>query len=120
MPPPNGVELPIFHKIVELYELFCQYIKLFPKREKFGIGQKCDNVLLEILELIIIASQIPKNQKLSYLEKASVKLNVLKILFRIIKKLKIIDIKKYIELESHCQEVGKMLGGWIKSLKIGC
>lgn len=109
--------MPIFHKIIELYELLCQYLKIFPKRERFGIGQKCDNLLLEILELIIIASQIPKNQKLLYLGKASLKLNVLKILFRLIKNLKIIDIKNYIKLESHCQEIGKMLGGWIKSIK---
>jgi len=118
VPPPNGVELPIFHKIIELYELFCQYLKFFPKRETFGIGQKCDDILLETIESIIIASQVSKKQKLPYLEKASLKLNVLKILFRIIKKLKIIDIKKYIALENHCQEIGRMLGGWIKSVKI--
>ena len=29
---------------------------------------------------------------------------------------KSIDIKKYIELEKQLNEIGKMLGGWIRSL----
>ena len=105
------------HKIIGLYKLFHQYLKIFPKIERFGIGQKCDNNLLKILELAILASQISGIKKLIYLEKASRKLNTLKILFRLIKELKIIDLNKYIQLETYCQEIGKMLGGWIRSIK---
>lgn len=41
----------------------------------------------------------------------------LKILIRILKDLKILDIKKYLLLEDELQEIGKMLGGWIKFVK---
>jgi len=92
-------------------------LEVFPKRQKFSIGQKCENIIIEILESIIIASQVPKTSKLLYLEKASIKLNILKIFFRLLKEFRIVDIKKYINLETYCQEIGKMLGGWIKSIK---
>ena len=116
-PPPSQFNISILHKIIELYKIFYQYLELFPKRQKFGVGQKCENIIIEILESIIIALQIPKNNKLPYLEKASIKLNVLKIFFRLTTEFKIIDNKKYVNLEIYCQEIGKMLGGWIKSVK---
>jgi len=54
---------------------------------------------------------------LPILENASKKLNTLKILIRLLKEIKAIDIKKYVILENFCQEIGKMLGGWIKFIK---
>jgi len=41
----------------------------------------------------------------------------LKILFRLCYELKIINQKKYLLMEEKSQEIGRMLGGWIKSLK---
>ncbi len=49
------------------------------------------------------------------LEKASQKLDLLKVLIRLTKDLKILDNKKYLEIQKRIREIGKMLGGWIKS-----
>jgi hypothetical protein len=116
MPPPQ-VEIPIIHRIFEFYKIFHSYSGVFPKRDKFNIGQKCENYIIEILELIIFASQSSSGAKLPILENASKKLNTLKILIRLLKEIKAIDIKKYVILENFCQEIGKMLGGWIKFIK---
>lgn len=72
--------------------------------------------MLELLELIIRAGDLPKREKLPLLKQASLKVDVLKILFRLLRDLKIIDNKKYLMLEEFLQEIGKMLGGWIKSV----
>lgn len=109
--------MPIFHKIIELFKIFHGYLEIFPKRDKFNIGQKCENYIIEILELIVLASQYSGTTKLPLLENTSKKLNTLKILIRLLKEINIIDLKKYIILENFCQEIGKMLGGWIKSIK---
>jgi len=78
------------------------------------LGQKIDNTALEILETITLAG-ISNQNKLNLLEKASQKLDLLKILIRLADDLKILDNKKYLEIQQKIQEIGKMLGGWIKS-----
>jgi hypothetical protein len=67
------------------------------------------------MESVILASQLSKTEKLPILQKASIKLDVLKVLIRLCKDLKVLDNKKYLILESQIQEIGRMLGGWIKA-----
>lgn len=70
-----------------------------------------------MIEEIITASSLTKYEKLPILKKVSTQVDLLKVLLRLAKELKIIDLKKYITLEEYLQEIGKMLGGWIKSLQ---
>lgn len=108
-------DIPLFTKTYELYKLFYEYLGSFPKKDRYSLGQKTEAVLLDLLEAIILASGLPKEEKLPILKKASLKLDVLKILFRLAKDVHALDTKKYILLEEHVQEIGKMLGGWIKA-----
>ncbi len=87
-----------------------------PKKDRYTLGQKCELVLLELLEGIIKASSVSKAEKLAPLRETSIKLDILKVYFRLGKDLKIIDNKKYTILEELLQEIGRMLGGWIKSV----
>jgi len=45
------------------------------------------------------------------------KTDTLKILIRLAKEVKALDNKKYIQLEQELQELGKMIGGWMRSIK---
>jgi len=54
---------------------------------------------------------------LSTLKEASLKLNVLRVFVRLLKDIKAIDSKKYVTLETMVDEIGRMLGGWIRSSK---
>lgn len=110
-------EIPILRKAYELYKAFYQYSINFPKKDKFGAAQKCENAILELIEKIIRASKSAKQNKVLILYDASVKLDVLKIFVRLLKDLKILDLKKYTILQQQVHEIGKMLGGWIKSVK---
>ena len=67
--------------------------------------------------MIITAGYLPHDQKMPVLQKASIKLDLLKILLRISSEIRCIDIKKYQHLAGYLIEIGKMLGGWIKSVK---
>ena len=109
--------MPIFHRIYEFYKLFYQYLQTFPKKDRYALGQKCENLILDVLELILFAAQSSKEDKLGTLEKASVKLNILKTFIRLTKEFRILDLRKYIILQENLNEIGRMLGGWIKSIK---
>ena len=97
--------------------MFYEYEKSFPRKDKYCLGQKCENLILEILELIVSAIQAYKATKLKFLDTASNKLNTLKFIIRLSKDVKALDSKKYEILQEKLNEIGRMLGGWIKSLK---
>jgi hypothetical protein len=89
--------------------------KSFPKKDRYTLGVKCENIILEILELLFLANSKQKASRSLILNKVDVKLKILKTLIRLCFDIKAIDQKKYILLQEHLQEIGKMLGGWIKS-----
>ena len=80
------------------------------------MGEKIKNIILEILELLMEAETAKRDWKKSFLEKASIKLGLLKILTRLSNDIKILEDKKYLELEEKIMEIGKMIGGWIKAV----
>jgi hypothetical protein len=104
------------HKIYELYKLFYGYLKFFPKKDRLTIGHRCENLILDILELIFLALSASANEKLTIVKKISAKLNVLRIFIRLSKDTKIIDLKRYIILQKEINDIGIMLGSWIKRL----
>jgi len=57
------------------------------------------------------------NNKTVTLQQISVKVDLLKVLLRFSKDTQSITDKKYLELQALLQEIGKMLGGWIRSTK---
>jgi four helix bundle protein len=110
-----NLDIPVFQKTYELYKFFYQLVAHFPKKDRYSIGQKIENGMLGLIEDIVTASQLSKSEKVPTLQGASIKLDVLKVLIRCCKDLKIIDNKNYLLLESKLQEIGRMLGGWIKA-----
>ena len=56
-------------------------------------------------------------QKLPFLTKAIVITDLLKIFIRMAKDTHALDTKKYIKLEEALQEIGRMLGGWKRSIQ---
>lgn len=58
-----------------------------------------------------------KAEKLPILRAVSVKLNLLRVFFRLAKDGKVIDLKKYMALEETVDEIGRMLCGWMRSAK---
>lgn len=110
-------DLPIIQKMYEFYRVFYQFSVNFPKKDKFTLGQRCENHIVALLEDFLLAGKSKREHKGEILFSVSVKLDTLKLLIRLLKDLKTIDLKKYVMLEEQLYEIGKMLGGWIKSLK---
>ncbi|MCR4277457.1 MAG: diversity-generating retroelement protein Avd [Candidatus Berkelbacteria bacterium] len=114
----ESLGLPIFQKSYDLYKAFYSCRDHVAKQDRHTVWQRCENLVLDLLQSIILASQQEKTEKLATLESASVQLNTLRILLRLTKDLKVIDPKKYVMLEKLIDEVGRMLGGWLKATKV--
>jgi len=88
-----------------------------PKKDKYTLGEKVQGSTLEMLELLIQGGWSKKEEKSYYLNKANVRLDLLKLLVRLSKDVKAVPEKHYLSLEEDLREIGKMLGGWIRSLR---
>jgi len=110
-------EIPIFKKTFDLYKLFYTLRNKIPKQDRFTIWQKCENLILSLFEHLLSAGCLAKEEKLPRLESMSVDLNLLRVFLRLAKEVKVIDNSKYVNLERDVDEIGRMLGGWIKSTK---
>ena len=109
--------IPIFKKTYELYKEFYGLRNSVPRPDRYTIWQRCENLILDILENILWASQLSRAEKLPVLEKSSLRLNFLRVFLRLCKEIKVLDSRKYILFEEDVDEIGRMLGGWIKSTK---
>lgn len=113
----NDLDIPIFKKAYDTYKEFVLLRTTIPKKDRYTIWQSCETHLLEMIECIITASQLIKSTKLPALEKASLKLNMTRVFIRLMKDTKTIDLKHYVAIQANLDEIGRMLGGWIRSTK---
>lgn len=111
----NEFDTPLFKKGYDLYKFFYAFRTTIPKQDKYTLWQRSESLLIEVLEGILCASYKSKFEKIPVLEKTSLKLNVLRVLIRLMKDIKCIDNKKYSMLEEILDEMGRMIGGWIRS-----
>jgi polyphosphate kinase 2 (PPK2 family) len=109
-------DIPVFKKAYEFYKMFYVFRTTVPKKDKYTIYQKSENLIIEIIEGILSASYKQKFEKIPALERTSLKLNVLRVFIRLMKEIQALDNKKYSALEEIIDEIGRMLGGWIRSL----
>lgn len=111
-------EIAIFKKSYELTIEIFNVTKLFPKNQRFLMVGRLEELIITILEKIIQANET--QDKLPVLKELSALLERLRILIRLSKDLTYIDFKKYERLSQGTDEIGRMLGGWIKySMKNG-
>ncbi len=113
----NDTEIPILKKTYELYKTFHEYRKVVPKHDRFTIYERSEGIILDLTEGIFLAGYSNSANKRTTLERASAKLNLLRLLIRLMKDTKTLDSKKYITLQESIDEIGRMLGGWIRSVK---
>jgi len=76
---------------------------------------RSEKTIIDILELLLEAGYTKSEGKVSLLDRASVKLNTLRFFIRLMKETRTFDMKKYTALQAVIDEIGRMLGGWIRS-----
>jgi len=111
----NDTEIPLLKKSYDLYKTFHEYRKSVPKHDRHTIYERSEQLMLDMIEAFFQAGYSRSDTKTGMLEKASVKLNTLRLLVRLMKDTKTLDTKKYVTLQEMIDEIGRMLGGWIRS-----
>lgn len=101
----------------EAYVVWFKILADFPKVYRYNLGGKIEERFLSLLENTFAAIYQSGEKKQAQLSLAVVKLDGLKFFLQLAWENKCIDGKKYTDISSQLNEVGRMIGGWIKGLE---
>jgi hypothetical protein len=104
---------PVVEKHYQLILWMLPKIANFPKDQRFLLADRIEVILLDILELLIKA--VYSKNKREILIKVNLKLDLLRFMMRIAKDMKYVNLKSYDFFSQSTIEVGRMVGGWLKS-----
>jgi len=105
--------------IIKMYDILLYampIINKFPRDYKFVLGDRIQQTLISTFEALLEAYYSVRSEKKSILSKVNVSLEKLRYLARLCYDLKLISNDRYQYLVERYNEVGKMVGGWIKVL----
>ncbi|UCE05288.1 MAG: diversity-generating retroelement protein Avd [bacterium] len=102
----------IITKTYDLLKYSIPILSRFPRDQKFLLGDQFQKLLTDILDSFIEAYYSKK--KLPILIPVNLKLEKLRYRIRLSHDFKYISNKQYGQLSEKVDEIGRMLGGWIK------
>lgn len=111
-------ELIIIPKIEKYIEYMLTILIKLPRTEKFSIGTELKTSMYEMLKYILLASKIEKGKRLELYNIIDSQIYYQRICIRIMYNNKWIDMKKYKYSNELLAEIGRILGGLIKSLGV--
>lgn len=111
------LDIPIVHKTYELYRTLHGLHKTIPKMERYTLWQRSENTAIDVLEALLRTGYLPQEKRPDHLIQVSAQVDILRVFLRLSFDIKAINQKKYIALQEALDEIGRMLGGWMKSLK---
>jgi hypothetical protein len=102
----------------ESYRAWHNHLVNIKRVDRYTIGTRIDEIFLSLLELIFRATfAYDKFEKLSLVSQAIGKADLLKFFLQLGWEQKVLDHTIYGQLILLLDEVGRMLGGWKKSLQ---
>lgn len=106
----------IYQKYTDVIEYGYNLLKKYPKSEKYGLSSEMRKSMFETIRLILYANKMSnKYNKLDIINKIDAEIASQKFFVRFSYKSKYINNNNYYEWSKRLDEVGKILGGWIKS-----
>jgi hypothetical protein len=108
-------ELIIIEKTYNLIIWSCQRIANFPRDKRYSLGERLECRLYDILDKLIRAKFTQDRN--SILRDINLDLEMLRFQFRLAKDLRCMSVESYGFASRSVNEIGKLVGSWIKKLK---
>ena len=109
-------ELLIYQKYIDLVEYGYNLLKKYPNSEKYGLTSEMRKSMFETIRLILYANKIAnRGIRLQTINKIDAEISSQKFFVRFSYKNKYISHSNYFEWSKRLDEIGKIIGGWIKS-----
>lgn len=109
-------ELPILNRVYDVYKTIDSLNEKLPKHKRYGLGSSTEESVLQLLEHLFMAKYAPKSHKAGFLLRAQAQLDTLRLKLRLYLELKLVNATRVMQLQAALEEIGRMLGGWLKSV----
>ena len=109
--------LPIINQTYDLYKKVVDISESLNKRWRFSLGKSIEDTILNLLSELIMAKNAPKPLKAGYLIKACSHQEICMLKLRLCLELKLVNETKVFQAQSTVEEVGRQIGGWLKSVQ---
>ncbi len=103
-------------RAIDAYKLWHSFLNAMPRMTKYTLGSRIDGLFGDLIENLSAAGYAIKENKISFLNSASVNLDLVKLFLRLAWEIKALDHKKYAAVSEPINDIGRMLGGWRKHL----
>ncbi len=90
-------------------------LRQFPKSERHVLSAEIRSCMWRLLRLIVVCNR--RYFKKTTLQELDAELDLLRSQVRLAKELGYLPFKKYEVWSRHLDELGRMVGGWIRSMK---
>lgn len=111
------IELPVYKVSYELLLDSFKLIKGVTREYKYTLGEKLKNELTDLLMNVYRANKIrDKSLKLIKIEESVENIEVIRLLFRLLKDLHEISIEEHVKVSCKIENVRRQLNGWEKHL----
>lgn len=111
------LHLPIYIKTYEFIKFVYRVVQQFRKEYKYTLGAELQQIIWQILDEIIRTNSLPDSEKKEGIKKISQLFDKFKIRFRFAYEISLLTDKKFGIAQKEMEEIGRMIGGWIKWAK---
>lgn len=108
----------ILSRIKEGYLMWVGFSSHIPRHARYSIGTRIENKFLDLLELSYTTYFTQKENKLNKIYECVFLLDTVKYLLSVTWEGKFISDKQFEIISIKLKEIGKMFGGWEKSLEL--
>ena len=106
-------ELLVITKTYDFILWSCHHTSRFPRNHRFVLGERIERNLYDLLETLIKARYTRQRRLL--LEQVNLTLEILRFQMRLAKDLQCLKANSYAFAAQAIDEIGKLVGGWLKS-----
>jgi hypothetical protein len=107
-------ELLVIDKTYELLKWFLGRLEKFPRSHRYGLGQRLETRLYDVFEALVHAKYATAHDKAADLAAVNLELEVVRMLSRLSHELGFLPNKSYEYAAREINEIGRMVGGWLK------
>ena len=106
---------PIFTRTSDFILWLLNHTEKFPKSERFRMAKRLEDSVFSFYELLIEATRSTKRKR-QLLIQADVELEKLRLYVRMSQQKKLTSISQYHFASGVLVEIGKLLGGWLRTV----
>lgn len=109
----SQAELVVVVKTYDFILWACHHTGKFPRNHRFVLGERIEKSLYELLEILIKAKY--NKERKEFLGQANLTLEIVRFQIRLAKDLQCLKIESYGHASKLIDEIGKLVGGWLKA-----